>query len=212
MKSDGTERPYSAQSWTDFNDEIEKILANEESRQYRAARPLRIAKRILFICMLLFPAILIGSCALAEWRWDQYRKSASNDDADQITLPQPDDAPKYEQPVLDLVKPAMLEAYGLKEFKVKCKRTGIYILIRTDETRGPRVSQAFGIMEDIRRMRRTVPELPTCAWVLEIDHSAPDGGMTFVLPDAKRGYRAFPKWHEDALYTATPARAERARP
>ena len=212
MKADRTERPELDPGWTDFNDEIEKILANEESRQYQASRPLRITKRILFLCMLLFPATFIGSCALGQWRWQQWRSNVLNDDADQITLPQPDDAPKYEQPVLDLVKPAMLEAYGLKEFKVKCKRTGIYILIRTDETRGPRVSQAFGITEDIRRMRRTVPGLPTCAWVLEIDHSAPDGGMTFVLPDAKCGYRAFPDWHEDALYTATPARAERARP
>jgi len=211
MQSDGTERPKSDPSWTDFNDEIEMILVREEAKQYQAARPLRIAKRVLIICMLLFLATFIGSCALAQWSWDQHRSSASNDNADQITLPQPDDAPKYEQPVLDLVKPAMLAQYGLKEFKVKCKRTGIYILIKTDETRGPRVSQAFGIIEDIRKMRRTVPELPACAWVLEIDHEAMDGGMTFVLPDAKRGYKAFPEWHEDTLYTATPARAERAR-
>ena len=181
----------------------------EES--YPAARVLTIAKRVLFVCMLLFPATFMGSCALAQWSW-QHRRGASNDDADQINLPQPDDALKYEKPVLDLVKPAMLERYGLKEFKVKCKRTGIYILIRTDETRAPRVAQAFAIMEDIRRMRRTTPGLSACAWVLEIDHSAPDGGMTFVLPDAKRGYKAFPEWHNDALYKDASVRTGKGRP
>ena len=209
MSTDETDKPRVDPGWTDFNDTIEKTIAREESKQYQAARPLRIAKRVFIFCMILFSAAFIGSCQLAEW---SYRHDRGPKDADRITLPQPDDAPKYEQPVLDRVKPALLERYGLKEFKVKYKRTGMYILIRTDETRGPRLGQAFGIMEDIREMRRTMPELPSSAWVLEIDHFAPDGGMTFVLPDAKRGYRAFPEWHDDTLYTAMPVRTGKAQP
>lgn len=209
MNTDKTGKPQLDPGWTDFNDEIEKILANENSRQYRAARPLRIAKRVFIFCLILFPAAFIGSCQLAEW---SYRHDRGPKDADQIALPQPDDAAKYEQPVLDRVKPALLERYGLKEFKVKYKRTGLYILILIDETRGSRVGQAFGIMEDIREMRRTMPELPSSAWVLEIDHIAPDGGMTFVLPDAKRGYKAFPEWHDAALYKDASVRTGKVRP
>lgn len=209
MKSDGTERPEPQPDWTDY-EELEKILAGEESKQYKTSRSIGIAKCILFLCMILFPAAYIGSCVNAE---QSYRRPGRDYSPKPPELPpRPADAPKYEQPVLDLVKPAMLEKHALKDFDVMYLESGLRIRIRTDETLSPRMSRAFGIMEDIRTMRRTVPGLPACAWVLEIDHEAMDGGMTFVLPDAKRGYRAFPEWHENALYTATPAPAERARP
>lgn len=207
MNPDGTERPKSDPNWTNFNDRIEENLVRKESEQFQAARPLRIAKCILFICLILFSAAYIGSCVYAQ---QSYRRDIFPP-KQPAALPHPD-APKYEQPVLDLVKPAMLERYGLKEFKVKYTESVLCIKIRTDETRGPRTGQAFAIMEDIREMRRTTPGLPTCAWMLEIDHEAMDGGMTFVLPDAKRGYKAFPEWHIDALYTDASAQTGKTQP
>ena len=207
MNPDGTERPKSDPGWTDLNDRIEENLVRKESEQIQAARPLRIAKRILFICLILFPAAYIGSCVYAQ---QSYRRDIFPP-KQPAALPH-SDAPKYEQPVLDLVKPAMLERYGLKEFKVKYTESVLCIKIRTDETRGPRTGQAFAIMEDIREMRRTTPGLPTCAWMLEIDHEAMDGGMTIVLSDAKRGYKAFPEWHIDALYTDASAQTGKTQP
>ena len=204
MNSDGTGRLKSDPNWTGFNDRIEENLVREESELFRATRPLRIAKRVLIICMILFPAALIGSLVYSS---RSYRRPLS---PEQPALPHPD-ATKNEQPVLDRVKPAMIERYGLKEFKVKYTESALCIRIRTDETRGPRVHQAFGLMEDIRDMRRTVRGLPTCAWMLEIDHEAMDGGMTIVLPDEKCGYKAHPEWHNDALYTAAPPTAGKAR-
>ena len=155
--------------------------------------------------MILFPAALIGSLVYSS---RSYRRPLS---PEQPALPHPD-APKNEQLLLDDVKPAMIERYGLKEFKVKYTESALCIRIRTDETRGPRVHQAFGLMEDIRDMRRTVRGLPTCAWMLEIDHEAMDGGMTIVLPDEKRGYKAFPEWHNDALYTDASHSTGKAQP
>ena len=52
MNSDGTGRPKSDPNWTDFNDRIEENLVREESELFRATRPLRIAKRVLIICMI----------------------------------------------------------------------------------------------------------------------------------------------------------------
>ena len=42
---------------------------------------------------------------------------------------------------------------------------------------------------------------------------APDGGMTFVLPDTVRGYEADSEWHNAALYEDAPAQTgKEARP
>ena len=207
MKLDGPERPQPDSSWTDFNDRIEQALTRKYFERFEVSTSWRIAKCILFLCMVLFPAAYIGSCVYAQ---QSYRRDLFPPEQP-AALPHPD-AAKYEQPVLALVKPAMLERYGLQEFKVKYSGPVLCIKIKTDETRGPRVPQAFGLMEDIREMRRTTPELPTCAWMLEIDHEAMDGGMTIVLPDAERGYKAFPEWHNDALYTDASHSTGKAQP
>ena len=84
MTSDETRKPRLDPDWTDFNDRFENNLAREESEQYRATRPLRIAKRVFIFCLILFPAAFIGSCQLEEW---SYRHDRSPKDADKITLP-----------------------------------------------------------------------------------------------------------------------------
>ena len=208
MKSNGPERPEPDPSWTDFSDRTEKDLVREESEQYRIARPLRIAKRTLFLCMILFPAAYFYTPFRNAWV-HSYRTNYSPKPPE--LPPRPANAPMYEQPVLDLVKPVMLERHALKDFDVMFLKSGLRIRIRTGETRGTRMSQVFGIMEDIREMRRSMPELPACAWVLEFDHDTPDH-VTVVLPDAKHGYRAFQEWHEADLYTDDPTTNGEARP
>ena len=130
MNSDGTERPKSNPSWTDFNDRIEQALTRKHFEQFEASTSWRIAKCILFLCMILFPAAYIGSCVYAQ---QSYRKDLFPPEQP-AALPHPD-APKYEQPVLDLVKPAMLERYGLQEFKVKYSGPVLCIKIKTDNPR-----------------------------------------------------------------------------
>ena len=111
------------------------------------------------------------------------------------------------------LRPEIVRKYELKEFEVMYRDGALRVKIRTAarDARRVRAGQAFDIAGDIRRMRRTTPGMPSCAWVLEIDHDAPDGGMTFVLPDTVRGYEEEHRWHDAALYGDASAQAEEER-
>ena len=173
----------------------------QPKESYPAAHILTIAKRALFVCMLLFPAAVLGVIGIEQWIYN--RQPRSKADAPQNALP---DASTFEQPVLDGIGPAIVKKYDLKDFEVKYLQSTLRIRIGTAarDARRVRVGQAFAIMEDIRKLRRSTPSMPTCAWALEIDHDAPDGGMTFVLPDTVHGYEADSHWHNAALYEDAP--------
>jgi hypothetical protein len=177
--------------------------------QHPVARVLIIAKRALFVCMLLFPAAVLGCFGIAQWIYN--RQHPPKENTPQSPLP---DASTFEQPVLDGIGPAIVKKYDLKGFEVKYLQSALRIKIQTSarNARRVRIGQAFAIMEDIRRLRRSTPGMPTCVWALEIDHDAPDGGMTFVLPDTVRGYEADSHWHNAALYEGASAQVGEARP
>ena len=179
----------------------------EES--YPPARVLLIAKRALFVCMLLFPVAVLGCFGVTQWIYD-IRHRSKPDEA-QSPLP---DASALEQSVLNGIRHEIVRKYDLKEFEVMYRDGALRVRIRTAarDARRVRAGQAFGIADDIRELRGTTPGMPPCAWVLEIDHDAPDGGMTFVLPDAKCGFGAFPEWHNAPLYKNKLSRTGKARP
>ena len=180
----------------------------EES--YPAARVLTIAKRILFVCMLLFPVVVLGCFGITQWIYGIRHPSEAND----TPSPLPG-ASAPEQSVLNGIEPEIAGKYDLTDFEFKYRDGALRIKIRTAarDARRVRTGQAFAIMEDIRKLRGTMPGMPSYAWVLEIDHDAPDGGMTFVLPDTVRGYKEEHRWHDAALYEDSPAQTgKEARP
>ena len=180
----------------------------EES--YPAARVLTIAKRILIICMLLFPVAVLGCFGITQWIYNI--RHSSKPDYAQSPLP---GASAPELSVLNGIEPEIAGKYDLTDFEFKYRDGALRIKIKTAarDARRVRTGQAFSIMEDIRRLRRTMPGMPSYAWVLEIDHDAPDGGMTFVLPDTVHGYEADSHWHDAALYEDAPGRTgKEARP
>ncbi len=183
-------------------------MTDDHSEQYPLARVFLIAKRALFVCMLLFPVAVLGCFGVTQWIYD-IRHRSKPDEA-QSPLP---DASAPEQSVLNGIRPEIVRKYELKEFEVMYRDGALRVKIRTAarDARRVRAGQAFDIVEDIRRMRRTTPGMPSCAWELEIDHDAPDGGMTFVLPDTARGYEAETHWHDAALYEDASAQAREAR-
>ena len=180
-----------------------------QAEQHPPARVFIIAKRVLFICMLLFPVVVLGCFGITQWIYDIRHPSEMNDT--QSPLP---GASAPELSVLNGIDPEIVGKYDLTDFEFKYRDGALRIKIKTAarDARRVRTGQAFAIMEDIRKLRGTMPGMPSYAWVLEIDHDAPDGGMTFVLPDAKRGYKAFPEWHDDALYKDASVRTRKARP
>lgn len=180
----------------------------EES--YPAARVLTIAKRILFVCMLLFPVVVLGCFGITQWIYGIRHPSEAND----TPSPLPG-ASASEQSVLNGIEPEIAGKYDLTDFEFKYRDGALRIKIRTAarDARRVRTGQAFAIMEDIRKLRGLMPGMPSYAWVLEIDHDAPDGGMTFVLPDTVRGYEEEHRWHDAALYEDSPAQTgKEARP
>ena len=183
-------------------------MTDDHSEQYPPARVFLIAKRALFVCMLLFPVAVLGCFGVTQWIYD-IRHRSKPDEA-QSPLP---DASAPEQSVLNGIKHEIIRKYELKEFEVMYRDGALRVKIRTAarDARRVRAGQAFDIVDDIRRMRRTTPGMPSCAWALEIDHDAPDGGMTFVLPDMVRGYEADTHWHDAALYEDASAQAEEVR-
>ena len=210
MNGTDRERKQDRNDWDGWNRKLGEIAAREESEQCRTARPLRIAKRALFVCMLLFPVAVLGCFGVTQWIYD-IRHRSKPDEA-QSPLP---DASVPEQSVLNGIRPEIVRKYELKEFEVMYRDGALRVRIRTAarDARRVRAGQAFGIADDIRELRRTTPGMPSCAWALEIDHDAPDGGMTFVLPDTVRGYEADTHWHDAALYDDASARTgKEARP
>ena len=173
-----------------------------------AARVLTIAKRLLFVCMLLFPVVVLGCFGITQWIYNI--RHSSKPDYAQSPLP---DASAFEQSVLNGIRSEIIRKYDLKGFEVKYRDGALRIKIKTAARDAHRVraGQAFAIMDDVRKLRRTMPGMPTCAWALEIDHDAPDGGMTFVLPDTVHGYEADTHWHDAALYENASAQAEEER-
>jgi len=184
-------------------------MTNDRSEQYPLASVFIIAKRVLFVCMLLFPVVVLGGFGITQWIYNIRHPSETNEP--QSPLP---DASALEQSVLNGIKPEIVRKYELTDFGVKYQDGALRIRIRTAarDARRVRAGQAFGIVDDIRRMRRTTQGMPSCAWALEIDHDAPDGGMTFVLPDMVRGYEADTHWHDAALYEDASAQAREALP
>ena len=183
-------------------------MTDDRSEQYPLARVIILAKRVLFVCMLLFPIVVLGVFGITQWIYDIRHPSKTNEA--QRPLP---DTSALEQSVLNGIKPEIVRKYELTDFGVKYQDGALRVKIRTAalDARCVRAGQAFDIAGDIRRMRRTTPGMPSCAWVLEINHDAPDGGMTFVLPDTVRAYEADTHWHDAALYEDASAQAEEVR-
>ena len=183
-------------------------MTDDHSEQYPLARVFTLAKRALFVCMLLFPVAVLGCFGVTQWIYD-IRHRSKPDEA-QSPLP---DASAFEQSVLNGINPEITRKYELTDFEVMYRDGALRIRIRTAarDARRVRATQAFGIADDIRQLRRTTPGMPSCAWALEIDHDAPDGGMTFVLPDTVRGYEADTHWHDAALYGDASAQAREER-
>ena len=183
-------------------------MTDDRSEQYPLARVIILAKRVLFVCMLLFPIVVLGVFGITQWIYDIRHPSKTNEA--QRPLP---DASALEQSVLNGIKPEIVRKYELTDFGIKYQDDVLRVKIQTAarDARRVRAGQAFDIAGDIRRMRRTTPGMPSCAWVLEINHDAPDGGMTFVLPDMVRGYEADTHWHDAALYEDASAQAEEVR-
>ena len=181
-----------------------------QAEQHPPARVFIIAKRVLFICMLLFPVVVLGCFGITQWIYNIRHPSEMNDT--QSPLP---GASAPELSVLNGIRPKIIRKYDLTDFEVKYRDGALRIKIKTAarDARRVRTGQAFAIMEDIRKLRGTMPGMPSYAWVLEIDHDAPDGGMTFVLPDTVHGYWADSHWHDSALYEDAPAQTgKEARP
>lgn len=183
-------------------------MTDDRSEQYPLARVIILAKRVLFVCMLLFPVVVLGCFGITQWIYDIRHPSKTNEA--QRPLP---DTSALEQPILDGIRSLIAKKYELTDFGVKYQDGVLRVKIQTAarDARRVRAGQAFGIADDIRELRRTTPGMPPCAWALEIDHDAPDGGMTFVLPDMVRGYEADTHWHDVALYEDASAQAEEER-
>lgn len=181
-----------------------------QAEQHPPARVFIIAKRVLFICMLLFPVVVLGCFGITQWIYNIRHPSETNDT--QSPLP---GASAPELSVLNGIEPEIAGKYDLTDFEFKYRDGALRIKIKTAsrDARRVRTGQAFAMMEDIRKLRRTIRGMPSYAWVLEIDHDAPDGGMTFVLPDTVRGYEEEHRWHDAALYEDSPVRTgKEARP
>ena len=183
-------------------------MTDDRSEQYPLARVIILAKRVLFVCMLLLPVVVLGCFGITQWIYDIRQRSKTNEA--QSTLP---DTSTQEQAVLNGIEPEIAGKNDLTDFEFKYRDGALRIKIKTAarDARRVRTGQAFDIVDDIRKMRRTTQGMPSCAWVLEIDHDAPDGGMTFVLPDTVRGYEADTHWHDAALYEDASAQAEEER-
>lgn len=139
----------------------------------------------------------------------------------------PAQAAPLEQPVQDVLKPVLMEKYGLKDFDVKYTRPGWFIgkrricnagwnpagtiRIKVVTADGKRY---FEIAEDVARIKRGTPGLPQCPFVLEFDQPFGDlktaedwrtvfdfhnesGFVVIVIPDAVRGYDGRTEWHTD---------------
>ena len=155
------------------------------------------------------------------------------------------EAEQYESPLRTQVCPVLMEKYGLEECAVLYTRPGKCKKVHT-EVVVVRILNDFGgalhfkivsadhkrrieIAQDIIRMKRELPGLPKCPYVLEFDQPkssmgswAPDGADSFqdptaravigaiVIPDEECGYDGRGDWHFDD-FTPTPGKDEEAR-
>ena len=155
-------------------------------------------------------------------------------------LVSPEEAAPYESPLREQVCPVLKEKYGLTECEVTYTRPGRYTgperrFVGTLEDTGGavyfRISSAdhnrrIEIAQDIIRMKRELPGLPKCPYVLEFERpdslldwtsdeaksrsAAPAVIAAIVIPDEERGYNGRGDWHFDD-FTPTPGEDEEAR-
>jgi len=157
----------------------------------------------------------------------------------------PEEAAQYESPLRELVCPVLTEKYALEECEVQYTRparyrhkVGISRFIGMLKDTGGAVhfkivsadhKRRIEIAQDIIRMKRELPGLPKCPYVLEFDQTrrwfedfTPDGAESFddpaaraviaaiVIPDEERGYDGRGDWHFDD-FTPTPGEDEEAQ-
>ena len=159
-----------------------------------------------------------------------------------MPVPQ-DEAEPFEAPLRELVCPVLTEKYDLEVCEVKYTRPGRYDhkrqrVKRYYEDVGGAVhfkivpkdfKNRIELAQDIIRMKRELPGLPKCPYVLEFDHTGswfddftPDGADSFrdpaaravigtiVIPDGERGYDGRGDWHfDDYTPTADPMEARK---
>ena len=153
-----------------------------------------------------------------------------------------EEAAPYESPLRELVCPVLKEKYGLTECEVTYTRPGKYKptferrFVGLLEDKGGAVcfrlasadhKRRIEIAQDIIRMKRELPDLPKCPYVLEFERphslldSRTDEAKSFkdpaaraviaaiVIPDEDRGYDGRGDWHFDD-FTPTPGEDEEA--
>ena len=156
-------------------------------------------------------------------------------------LVSPEEAAPYESPLREQVCPVLTEKYGLTECEVTYTRPGkcnpgperrfAGILEDTGGAVFFRIASAdhksrIEIAQDIIRMKRELPGLPKCPYVLEFERiprlldwtsdeakSRSAAGAVIaaiVIPDEERGYDGRGDWHFDD-FTPTPGEDEEAR-
>lgn len=155
----------------------------------------------------------------------------------------PEEAAPFESPLRELVCPVLKDKYALEECDVqytrpaRCGQKDHRVVGMLDDAGGAvhfKIVSAdhkrrIEIAQDIIRMKRELPGLPKCPYVLEfdlprswIDDFTPDGAKDFsetaaravigviVIPDEERGYDGRGDWHFDD-FTSTPGEDEEAR-
>lgn len=157
-------------------------------------------------------------------------------------LVSPEEAAPYESPLREQVCPVLKEKYGLTECEVTYTRPGKYISPgrrfagMLEDTGGAvyfKITSAdrerrIELAQDIIRMKRELPGLPKCPYVLEFERPdrlldwTSDRAKSFddpaaraviaaiVIPDEARGYDGRGDWHFDD-FTPTPGEDEEAR-
>jgi len=158
-------------------------------------------------------------------------------------LVSPEEAAPYESPLREQVCPVLTEKYGLTECEVTYTRPGkykpgperrfagmlkdkggaVYFKIASADH-----NRRIEIAQDIIRMKRELPCLPKCPYVLEFERPVrvldwtSDEAKSFddpaaraviagiVIPDEERGYDGRGDWHFDD-FTPTPGEDEEAQ-
>ena len=158
-------------------------------------------------------------------------------------LVSPEEATPYESPLREQVCPVLTEKYGLTVCEVTYTRPGKYKpdperrFVGMLEDAGGAVyfrivsadrERRIELAQDIIRMKRELPGLPKCPYVLEFERPdrlldwRTDGAKSsddsaaraviaaIVIPDEERGYDGRGDWHFDD-FTPTPGNDEEVR-
>ena len=156
-------------------------------------------------------------------------------------LVSPEEAAPYESPLREQVCPVLTEKYGLTECEVTYTRPGKYnpgperrFAGMLEDTGGAvyfKITSAdrerrIELAQDILRMKRELPGLPKCPYVLEFERMprlldwtsdeaksrSADRAViaAIVIPDEERGYDGRGDWHFDD-FTPTPGEDEEVR-